>query len=60
MKEYSIQSIPNLIYIKDNEQVNTLEDVNFRTQSPLDNIIREKRERGVGSHGELPQIILLT
>lgn len=39
-----------------NEQVNTLEDVNFGTQSPLDNIIREKRERGVGSHGERPKI----
>lgn len=39
-----------------NEQVNTLEDVNFGTQSPLDNITREKRERGVGSHGERPKI----
>lgn len=39
------------------EVVNTLEDVNFGTNDVLDNIVREKRERGtVGNYGKRPII----
>jgi hypothetical protein len=39
-----------------NAQINTLDDVDFSLETPLNNVIREKRERGVGSHGERPKI----